>query len=186
MPYTYQADIWCDKCGERIMLELKAIGRKDTGDSEDWPQEADLEEAADSPQNCASGVCGGQYWVTIDGRQRLLEYGEFLENPLTEEGYKNLKEMLNGYDEGNITKPAEEWADFYMFEYWKNPWESVHDWLMDKILVTDTGCNYALRSIAEQLAKALDADTIQDLFQDEMKDDGYFKETGWYSDEGGV
>lgn len=29
----------------------------------------------------------------------------------------------------------------------------------------------------------LDGDTIQDAFQTEMDDDGYFKETGWYSPE---
>jgi hypothetical protein len=29
--------------------------------------------------------------------------------------------------------------------------------------------------IAIRLAKALDADTIQDLYQDEMDDDGYFE-----------
>lgn len=185
MPKTYQADIWCDRCGERIMLDLKAVGRKDTGDSGDWPQEADLEEAADSPQNCASGVCGGQYWVTVDGRQRLLEYGEFLENPLTEEGYKNLKKMLNGYDEGTITKPAKEWADFYGFEYWENPWKSVHDWL-DEHIDNATTADQELFSIAKSLARSVDGDTIQDLFQDEMEDDGYFKETGWYSDEEGT
>ena len=40
-----------------------------------------------------------------------------------------------------------------------------------------------LVNCAQMLGNALDADMIQDLFQPDMEDDGYFKEAGWYSDE---
>ena len=76
MPYIYQADVWCDACGEKIRAELTAEGKAPadlynghTYDSDDFPKYYNSDEESDSPQNCASGDCGGQY-------------GKFLENPL--------------------------------------------------------------------------------------------------------
>lgn len=54
---------------------------------------------------------------------------------------------------------------------WKNP----HQWLNDHIkrrAVSRTMSGW--RHIIRRLVRALDADTIQHLFQEEMERDGYF------------
>lgn len=52
---------------------------------------------------------------------------------------------------------------------WKNP----HQWLIEHSRKFRRQPP-ALLGIIRRLARALDADTIQDLFQEEMKEDGYF------------
>jgi len=52
-------------------------------------------------------------------------------------------------------------------------WDSPHDWLGDYIDHSQTP--EEIRYIACTLASVLDSDQIQDLFQSEMSDDGYFK-----------
>lgn len=52
-------------------------------------------------------------------------------------------------------------------------WDTPYDWLRDKI---QTGNETALRSIANTMLRELDADQIQDLFQEEMGADGYFED----------
>jgi len=193
MAYTYQADVWCDKCAAHIIGELQRNGTapSDTEDetsfdSDDYPKRywPDSEEA-DGPQNCASGNCGGG---PSDG---FGAYGTFLENGLTTDGYEYLKSMLDGHGK-TLPAFAQEWADFYQFTYHDNPWSIAHEWLLDtvrdhaaSIQDTDGGKTHsmALVSIVNDLVSSLDADTIQDHFQSEMDDDGFFKESGWYSPE---
>lgn len=56
-------------------------------------------------------------------------------------------------------------------------WASAHDWLQAHIHnFFRTNRNDKLREIAQQLANQLDADEIQDLFQNEMDADGYFEQ----------
>lgn len=55
-------------------------------------------------------------------------------------------------------------------------WNTPHDWLFDKIRRTDDVDK--LRCYAYALLRRLDADEIQDLFQIEMDQDGYFDERG--------
>lgn len=177
MAYIYQADTWCDKCGEHICAELQREGKapediedETTFDSDDYPKRYDPEtEESDSPQNCASGNCAGFY-------------GTFLENQLTQDGYKYLKSMLNEHG-AVLPEPAKEWAEFYNFTYHSNPWESAHDWLIDAINNHASESKAELVSLARDMATALDSDQIQDVFQSDMDDDGYFKPAGWYSDE---
>jgi hypothetical protein len=52
---------------------------------------------------------------------------------------------------------------------WKNP----HEWLFEKMKSWSTEELYC---VVDGLANRLDADTIQDLFQIEMEQDGYFDE----------
>ena len=54
----------------------------------------------------------------------------------------------------------------------KYRWAFPIMWLRDKIDVANVD---DLRDIAAELASRLDSDTIQDLFQNEMDADGYFK-----------
>lgn len=54
---------------------------------------------------------------------------------------------------------------------WKNP----HQWLSDYARKCRRRTPILL-NIIRRLARGLDADGIQDLFQEEMKKDGYFDE----------
>lgn len=180
MAYIYQADVWCDECGRAIIAELTAAGEapEDPGDessfdSGEFPKYYDAEnEESDCPENCADGKCGG-------------DYGTFLNNQLTAEGYKYLKSMLDAHGE-TLPDYAKEWADAYSFTYYKNEWATAHEWLdshIDSLTFGISGPVGNLASLAKELATKLDGDQIQDLFQSEMDDDDFFKESGWYSDE---
>jgi hypothetical protein len=181
MAYTYQADVWCDKCGEAIRAEITAEGKapadpEDEGsyDSGEFPKYYNAEnEESDSPENCADGHCDG-------------DHGTFLQNGLTSEGYKHLKSMLDAHGE-TLPPHAQEWADHYGFTFFKNEYETAHEWLeqaISRLAEKTTGDGAAeLVSMARELARQLDGDAIQDLYQSDMDSDDYFKETGWYSDE---
>jgi len=95
MPWSYNADTYCDDCGAKLADELDAQGVEDTGDSNDYPQGADDDEA-DTPQHC--GDCHA-----------------FLENPLTDEGQEYVLAAVEGALEmGNRESVAvTEWAPFY-------------------------------------------------------------------------
>jgi hypothetical protein len=172
MAYIYQADVWCDACGDHIKADLEREKKapEDTEDessfdSDEYPKHYDAEnEESDGPENCSDGHCGG----FANGSS----YGTFLENQLTQEGYRYLKGMLDGHG-ATLPEFAKEWAEFYQFEYHSNEFATAHEWLASKS--TD---QYLLAIIDK-----LDGDTIQDAFQKEMDEDDYFKESGWYSSE---
>ena len=190
MAYIYQADVWCDACGDHIKAELGRENKapEDTEDessfdSDEYPKHYDAEnEESDGPENCADGKCGG----FANGHA----YGTFLKNQLTQEGYRYLKGMLDGHG-ATLPEFAKEWADFYQFEYHEQEYPSAHDWLDCKLsaIAHDIpsgrwdGKVTELVSIAKELSLKLDGDQIQELFQSDMEDDGYFKEAGWYSSE---
>jgi hypothetical protein len=172
MAYIYQADVWCDTCGDHIKAELDKENKtpedpedESSFDSDEYPKRYDAEnEESDGPENCADGKCGG----FANGHA----YGMFLENQLTQEGYRYLKGMLDSHG-ATLPEFAKEWAEFYQFEYHKQEWGSAHEWLESK-----SGDEYLLAVIDK-----LDGDTIQDVFEKEMEEDGFFKTSGWYSPE---
>lgn len=178
MGYIYKADNYCDKCGDEICEELTKQGKapedpdnESTYDSDDFPKSADHEsEESDSPQHCAN--CK-----------------EFLENPLTQDGYKYAQRCLNACGE-NLTPVLKQWADFYGFTYFKNPYSHAYDWLYGRLgdlandeSLVDNPKATQLYNFARDMVEKLDADQIQDLFQSDMEEDDFFKETGWYSSE---
>ncbi|MNC99146.1 hypothetical protein D3C83_173230 [compost metagenome] len=57
-------------------------------------------------------------------------------------------------------------------------WKSAAEWLDEKIDNLRDGkfAEQDIAAIARALASKLDGDSIQDLFQDEMDEDGFFKE----------
>jgi hypothetical protein len=57
-------------------------------------------------------------------------------------------------------------------------WDSPGEWLIEKINSFEMLDFYKLREIALIMARELDSDELQDLFQPEMDDDGYFTEVG--------
>jgi hypothetical protein len=82
--YMYQADLYCEECGEKIKADLKATcavpenpSDEATFDSDDYPKGPfpDGGGESDCPQHC--GGCG-----------------VFLENPLTSDGYNYVEEAI--------------------------------------------------------------------------------------------
>jgi hypothetical protein len=183
MPYVYQADVWCDSCGECIKAELAQAGQapedpedESSFDSDEYPKHYDSEnEESDTPENCADGNCAGGY-------------GTFLRSQLTAEGYKYLKNMLDGHG-ATLPDYAREWADFYQFSYFEQPYSHASEWLDGHINDLAKGTNgpqaAELATLARDLARKLDGDQIQDLFQSNMDSDDFFKESGWSSPEMG-
>ncbi len=51
-------------------------------------------------------------------------------------------------------------------------WDCPHEWLLEKI---ETTGEQELLSISRKIGMKLSHDDIQELFQDEMDDDGYFE-----------
>ena len=90
--YIYAADIYCEDCAESF-TEFMPAG-SDTGDSDDYPQGPypDGGGEADGPQHC--GSCG-----------------EFLENPLTEDGENYVRDETIGAG-GDI---PHQWREFYSY-----------------------------------------------------------------------
>ena len=74
MPFIYNADIYCDECGQKICDELRAAGKApaDTSneslwDSDDYPKYAEPE-ATDTPQHCGCGSkCVNRFRVGVKG-----------------------------------------------------------------------------------------------------------------------
>jgi hypothetical protein len=57
------------------------------------------------------------------------------------------------------------------YKWAKYKWDSPHDWLMEK---AQSMTVEQLHSALEAVAYRLDGDSIQDLFQTEMDQDGFF------------
>ena len=98
----YKAAWYCEECGQQIIADLLCdsppVPSEDRDDSDSWPQGpySDGGGEADCPQHCDS--CGA-----------------FLENSLTNEGYKYVCEaveenILRGQGTSLVVK---EWAEFY-------------------------------------------------------------------------
>src|SRR5262245_45422533 len=96
--YIFAGELYCAKCGREAQGFYSV--RRDSEDSDDYPQGPypDGGGEADCPQHC--GECG-----------------VFLENPLTDEGYAYVRDMVR--DMGNDPYNAEmmaEWVSFYRIE----------------------------------------------------------------------
>lgn len=211
--YTYQAALLCGPCGEKTIRELLGkpedlpergiVDCRNSLCSHRW--NPTVEEYNDSLQHagwfdcpkCEHGRAAfdeyafdsdnfpkgpdGDGGGEADTAQTCDHCHTFLENPLTPDGYRSVQEMLNKHG-AVLPDHAKEWAEFYNFEFHKQI-GSAHEWLDGRIAELSTGAEAELLSIARELAGKLDSDTIQDIFQSDMDSDGYFKETGWYSNE---
>ena len=101
--YIYRADLYCEECALRIAKRLDEEGKKPANpmdehsyDSDEYPKGPFFGEESDSPDHC--GGCG-----------------KFLENQLTQDGYRYLKEMVSEAEaEGRGNEPhILEWKAFY-------------------------------------------------------------------------
>lgn len=123
MEYIYQADTYCEKCGDEICDRIRQSGKAPEDeldlhayDSDNFPKPySAYYEESDTPQHCAG--CD-----------------EFLRNPLTSDGYKYVESSLNELPaltslyklrkEGRDV--LAEWASWYNFRYWDS--EDCADW----------------------------------------------------------
>ena len=115
MGYVYQADIYCDDCGDNIRGELHAQGKApedvmDTAsfDSDDFPKPYDhRREESNTPSHCA-------------------QCDKMLRNPLTSDGYEYVRAALSELPAlTTLTKLQDaghphlaDWASWYAFRYW--------------------------------------------------------------------
>lgn len=100
--YIYQADIYCEKCGYAIRMNLDLAGKgpenprdECTFDSDDYPKGpyADGGGEADIPQHCGNHECRA-----------------FLENPLTRDGEQYVLQAIN-VERNTIP----EWREYYSY-----------------------------------------------------------------------
>ena len=122
MGYIYQADVYCDDCGDEIRGKLHAQGKAPEDvmnsasyDSDDFPKDYDhRHEESDTPEHC-------------------VKCGKFLRNPLTQDGYWYVQEKLNESGANRLHKlsdPLWDWAGWYDFSYWDQ--EDCGDWFQDE------------------------------------------------------
>jgi hypothetical protein len=114
MGYAYQAEHWCDSCGEEIEKSLRRKGVEDTGDSDDFPQYfEDAYEEADSPCHCGSGEdCLEAISLEEPGKMRkskVRRVGAIVCKRLTSDGVEYVKES----HARRPTSVTEFWLDFY-------------------------------------------------------------------------
>jgi hypothetical protein len=90
--YQYQASLYCEECGIKIIEDLGDPPHDWPWDSGDHPVGPENASEADSPQSC--GACG-----------------IFLGNPLTDDGGDYVIEQFTTRD--TVTEVMREWAEFY-------------------------------------------------------------------------
>ena len=104
MAYIYQADIYCDDCGELIMRDLErdleANGTlPELVDSEDWPVDIGDPGEGDVPDHCGAGcacenaIDAGTY-ESGPMKGRTHRVGMALENDLSDRGVQYVVDAL--------------------------------------------------------------------------------------------
>jgi hypothetical protein len=123
MAYAYQADIYCDRCGQAIKRELDAKGQtpdgadedafEDTFDSDDYPKWADEDEGTDSPQHCGAGEeCKNA--IDLAGRK----IGALIGSNLTRDGIEYVLETLAEPNRSRYQRALGAlWAETYGITY---------------------------------------------------------------------
>lgn len=114
MAYIYQADVYCDSCGQTHRDYLTMTGQapdnpddESTYASDVFPKDVSDDEESDTPQHCASGKNCLQYEETDGDR-----VGYFFRNNLTEAGKRYVQEQHR--DNGSAV--TQMWMDFYGFD----------------------------------------------------------------------
>lgn len=107
--YIFQAALYCSDCSKAIKERLDSEGVRDSGDSHDYPQGSYLDGGgeADCPQFCDSAQWCLNAWTPKGWPSKV---GKFLENPLTSDGQKDLKERTRLRPWGPVVQMC---LDFY-------------------------------------------------------------------------
>ena len=123
MAYIYQAEHWCDPCGEDIATRLDAQRVDDTGDPESIePQDSDeYPQYFDHELECESGAadypchCGGiDTCLTAETLSDGRKVGALLSRELTANGLEYVREVISKSldSTGKHSNPvAEFWAN---------------------------------------------------------------------------
>lgn len=114
--YIYNADVYCDACGEAIRETLDNEGKRPENpsdersyDSDEYPKGPyDDSQEADSPQHCGSHEDCLEATILPSGRK----VGYFLQNDLTDDGIEYVVEAID--DGGEV---AELWGEYYGGSY---------------------------------------------------------------------
>jgi len=99
--YIYQAALLCEDCGDKVRQDLTAQGQAPADPDDEYGYDSDEFPKGPYPDG------GGE----ADSPQHCDHCHEFLENPLTDEGYRAVKEMLA--DQQGDPNIEAEWRAFY-------------------------------------------------------------------------
>lgn len=102
--YIYKAALLCEECGDKCKAKLTVQGKA--------PADPSNENTFDS-DNFPKGPYGSES-NDADSIHHCDHCGVFLENPLTEEGYNSLYEMVReALNDGECSDALREWIEFY-------------------------------------------------------------------------
>jgi hypothetical protein len=101
--YIYQSDVYCEACGDALKRRLDKKGYTPANPSDEASYDSDK-----YPK-------GPYYNQESDGPEHCAHCGEFLENPLTTEGYQYLNQMILEHEEDGKGQSdiIDEWKAFY-------------------------------------------------------------------------
>jgi hypothetical protein len=112
--YIYRAALICEACALQFIKNNPSV--ENTGDSDSYPQGPHAQGGgeADSPQHCNMGnECVDS--IPSGNPDKFPNWGAFLENPLTSDGYRHVENVcrrnLNNGATGGVA--LEVWAPFY-------------------------------------------------------------------------
>jgi hypothetical protein len=108
--YVYNADVYCPACAGEIRRRIDTQVPKpliDRDDSEDYPQGPYSGDESDVPQHCGSHADCLEAIVLSNG----LKIGKFLENTLTDEGVKWVKQAAKNRRGDNEVMNL--WTNYY-------------------------------------------------------------------------
>jgi hypothetical protein len=107
--YIYQADVYCDSCGDKIQQALDQAKQS----PEDWDDESSYD-SDDFPKGPYD-----EHYQETDTPQHCGDCGIFLENPLTQDGYDY---VINQAITHPDSETVNEWLRFYNLEYDSEPY----------------------------------------------------------------
>lgn len=106
MPYAYNAEMYCDDCGDQIKAELDARGVEGTGDTDDYPQWSSGDDPSDSPDHCANrGACLNVIKLGVHS------YGALVTEALTPDGEEYVRREVWESGPGSVAR--EIWAEAF-------------------------------------------------------------------------
>ena len=116
MAFMFQADLWCDSCGQAIREDLDAEGKRPEDpedeysyDSDEYPKEVGDPGESDSPSHCGAGEECLEAEVLPSGRK----ISALLSTSLTSDGAEYVKEaVVEGGEVANFWREAFDWIDF--------------------------------------------------------------------------
>ncbi len=93
--YIYNADVYCDLCGDNIMEDLDDDCVEDTGDSNDYPQYFGEDFENDSPTHCGMDESCLDAEIIIEPNFYIRKVGSQIDTILTSYGVDYIKEVIN-------------------------------------------------------------------------------------------